>query len=93
MTKEIFDKIMDLQSYVNAIDAKSSIKIARDDVQKVEQLYKILFPGKRLNTACPSCVEMAITSIWSYYQREISGYLETTKIEEKPRKRAKKITE
>jgi hypothetical protein len=75
MDKKLYDDINSIMYVIQAINSKGSVKVHSWDVDLIHDIYKRVAPNRRLNTACSSCVEMAVSFISAYYDNHLADYL------------------
>ena len=50
------------------MDSGNPIKVVRDEVELISSVYKEVAPGRRLNTGCAACVQMALAYIATWLE-------------------------
>jgi hypothetical protein len=81
------DKIKNVRHIITAMDLGQIIKVSKDEVDLISEIYKGIAPGRRLNTACQSCIQMALSYIAAWSEQNPGTTNEETQTTEKKKKK------
>lgn len=70
----LFSQIQSILGSLQTISSGQSIKVSRQEVNQIKDLYRIITNGRRVNTACASCVEQAAIFINNWYNENYPLY-------------------
>jgi hypothetical protein len=63
------EKISSMNHITAAMNAGQVIKLSKAEVDLIVDIYKNIAPGRRLNAACASCLQMAIAYIATWLEQ------------------------
>jgi hypothetical protein len=74
----IYKTIASTNHIISAMDAGQVIKLSKSEVDLIVDIYKNIAPGRRLNAACASCLQMAIAYIATWVEQNPEPTKEVT---------------